>query len=52
MREREGGKQSSHQHKGTSMQSTPSLKTHTQRERIDDIDKYNCCCNARGEMYE
>jgi hypothetical protein len=36
---RKGGKQSSHQHKSSSIQT--SLKT--QRERDDDVDKYNCC---------
>jgi hypothetical protein len=41
-KEREGGKQSSQQHKSSNMQ-TASLKTHThiQRKRDDDVDKYN-----------
>jgi hypothetical protein len=43
-RERKGGKQSSHQHETSSRQA--SLKTHTQREREDDVDKYNCCYNG------
>jgi hypothetical protein len=39
MREREGGKQSSHQHKSSnsSMKITPSLKTERERELMTSI---------------
>jgi hypothetical protein len=43
-REREGRKQSSHQHKSSSMQT--SLKTHAKRERDNVVDKYKCCCDG------